>query len=191
MPRFTRPTTATLAAACIASFALVGGTATAAKLITSKDIKNGTIKAADLSSGAKRALKGKAGPRGATGPSGPQGAHGAQGPAGRNGVPSTRVVEASMTIAPGDVSGPQAFCPAGMVVVGTGYFVGIGHPGFVQAFGGTSVGLGVINDTSIPLDVDVQAICAPGSTSAGLARAASRAGDAFGRRLAQLEMANR
>ena len=68
----------------------IGGTATAAKLITSKDIKNGTIKAADLSKSAKKALRGKRGATGAQGlpgATGPTGAAGPVGPAGPEGAP--------------------------------------------------------------------------------------------------------
>jgi hypothetical protein len=71
--------------------------ATAAFVVTSKNIKNGTIQTVDISAKAKRALKGNRGPQGpggpegepggpgltgAQGPPGPQGAQGPQGPAG-------------------------------------------------------------------------------------------------------------
>lgn len=51
------------------------GTATAAKLITGKDIKNGTIKQKDLAAGvrAKLGRTGAPGPKGEPGPSGPKG----------------------------------------------------------------------------------------------------------------------
>ena len=58
------------------------GTAGAHGLITSAQIKNGTIQAKDISKRAKRALRGKIGPSGPQGPIGPTGATGAQGPAG-------------------------------------------------------------------------------------------------------------
>ena len=57
---------------------------TAAFVVTSKNIKNGTIQTVDLSAKAKQALKGK---RGAMGLRGPQGAPGAQGPPGTPGTP--------------------------------------------------------------------------------------------------------
>jgi hypothetical protein len=60
----------TLIACVVAAFFIAGGTATASKLITGKDIKNGTIKLADLSAGTRAALKGHTGPRGAQGASG-------------------------------------------------------------------------------------------------------------------------
>ena len=70
--------------------ALVGaGSATAAKMITGKQIQNGTVTGADvkkktlgtkhLTNGAKSALKGAAGADGQTGPQGPAGADGADG----------------------------------------------------------------------------------------------------------------
>jgi len=59
------------------------GTAVAAKAITSKDIKNGTIQLADLSAAARGALVGGRGPQG---PVGPAGGAGAQGPKGETGA---------------------------------------------------------------------------------------------------------
>ena len=84
----------TIILAALAALALGGGTATAAKLITSKDIKNGTIKLADLSAGAKKSLKGRRGPAGPAGMPGAPGAPGARGPAGY----STGVVTADTAI---------------------------------------------------------------------------------------------
>lgn len=156
----------TLIACTIVALVAGGGTAVAASKITSRDIKNGTIKMSDLSRTAKNGLKGKRGLRGFTGPAGPQG------PAGVSGVLGAQVVEVAMTIFPGEVNGPQAFCPAGKVVIGTGYFAGIAHPGFVKVFG-NSVGAGYINDSSIAIDTSVQAICGYASATAGVARVAS------------------
>jgi hypothetical protein len=61
--------------------------ATAAFVVTSKNIKNGTIQTVDISAKAKRALKGKRGTRGPQGFAGAQGAPGAQGPQGPQGPP--------------------------------------------------------------------------------------------------------
>jgi len=67
----------------IALFVALAGTATAGGLlITSKQIKDGTIQLIDVSKKARAELEGKPGPEGARGPGGPQGAPGAQGPAG-------------------------------------------------------------------------------------------------------------
>lgn len=79
--RHIRNTTAVLLA-FVLGIALGGaGTATAARLITGKDIKNGSITAKDLSKGL-RARLGAPGPTGAQGPKGDPGAKGDQGPAG-------------------------------------------------------------------------------------------------------------
>ena len=74
-----------IAVAAIAMFVVTGGAATAAKLITGKDIKNGSIKLKDLSKGAKDSLEGERGPEGARGPQGAQGAAGPAGAAGARG----------------------------------------------------------------------------------------------------------
>lgn len=71
-----------LAAALVGVLATVG-TATAARLITGKNIKDGSVGYVDISKTAKTKLKGAKGP---AGPAGPQGGQGAQGPAGTNGA---------------------------------------------------------------------------------------------------------
>lgn len=59
---------------------------TAAFVVTSANIKNGTIQSVDISANAKRALKGNRGPRGLAGLVGATGAQGAQGPQGPRGA---------------------------------------------------------------------------------------------------------
>jgi hypothetical protein len=61
------------------------GSAVAASLITSKQIKDGTISTKDLSKKTVKALKGKAGPAGLAGPAGPAGPKGDAGAAGAKG----------------------------------------------------------------------------------------------------------
>jgi hypothetical protein len=83
--------------AAVVAAVVAGASGTAATIvITSKNIKNGTIQAVDISAKTKRALKGNRGLRGAAGPAGatgaqgapgPQGAQGAQGPQGPQGDP--------------------------------------------------------------------------------------------------------
>jgi|SRR5688500_7033317 hypothetical protein len=85
---------------------VVAGGATAASLVTSGDIKNGTIKKKDLSAKAQRQLKGNEGPRG---------------PAGPTVVNQLRRVEASKTVAAGDVDSATATCPGGYGVITGGY----------------------------------------------------------------------
>ena len=94
---------------------VVASTATAALVVTSANIKNGTIKMVDISAGAKRALKGNRGPRGRQGP---QGAPGPQGP---QGIQRLVRVEASDSVAPEQVKTVVANCPAGMLAVSGGY----------------------------------------------------------------------
>jgi hypothetical protein len=73
---------AMIAAVVAAVVAAASGTA-ATIVVTSKNIKNGTIQTVDLNAKAKRALRGNRGPRGAAGrpgQQGPQGTAGAPGP---------------------------------------------------------------------------------------------------------------
>ena len=99
----------------VISALVVASTATAALVVTSANIKNGTIKMVDISAGAKRALKGNRGPRGAQGP---QGNPGPQGP---QGIQRLVRVEASDSVAPEQVKSVVANCPAGMLAVSGGY----------------------------------------------------------------------
>jgi Collagen triple helix repeat (20 copies) len=77
----------TLIAALVAVLAVTSGAFAANHyLITSSSqIKNGAISFSDLSSSARKALKGQQGPKGAQGPKGDAGATGAQGPKGDKG----------------------------------------------------------------------------------------------------------
>jgi hypothetical protein len=76
---------ALIAAVVAAVVAAAGGTA-ATIVVTSKNIKNGTIQTIDISAKAKAALKGNRGRRGARGATGAQGPQGPPGPAGPNGI---------------------------------------------------------------------------------------------------------
>jgi hypothetical protein len=80
--------TALIAAIVAAVVAAASGTA-ATIVVTSKNIKNGTIQTVDISAKAKRALKGNRGPRGLRGLAGAQGVQGIpglQGPPGAAGA---------------------------------------------------------------------------------------------------------
>ena len=108
----------------IALFVALAGTATAggvALIVTSANIKNGTIQLTDISPGAKRALKGKRGPAGPGGPSGLAGATGPTGPAGPPGVQTLTRVNAWVEVAPTDFESVTAICPAGMAPVSGGH----------------------------------------------------------------------
>jgi hypothetical protein len=80
----------------VAILAVTGGSATAAKLITGKDIKNSSVTGADiknkslgageLSAAARKALTGQTGPAGPAGAKGANGANGTNGTNGTNGA---------------------------------------------------------------------------------------------------------
>lgn len=113
---------ALIAAVVAAVVAAASGTA-ATILVTSKNIKNGTIQTVDISAKAKRALKGNRGPRGLRGPQGAQGvqgsqgapgAPGAQGPPGLAGIVNTAYVELdSDYVVPGSPNQISAFIATG------------------------------------------------------------------------------
>jgi hypothetical protein len=123
----------------------------------------------------RKALKGK---RGARGFDGVRGAQGVQGVAGAPGAPGllslTTVDGAPRTYAPGEYGAPPtAQCPSGSTVVGTGFngpFDVVG--GFVKKYG-TFVGGFFENGSSIPIDGNVQAICAQLPAGASATRSAS------------------
>jgi hypothetical protein len=75
---------AVIAAVVAAVVAAASGTA-ATIVVTSKNIKNGTIQTVDISAKAQRALRGNRGPRGLSGPAGGAGPTGPAGPAGTAG----------------------------------------------------------------------------------------------------------
>jgi Collagen triple helix repeat (20 copies) len=77
---------AMIAALVAAVVAAASGTA-ATVIVTSKNIKNGTIQTVDISAKAQRALRGNRGP---TGPAGPAGVAGPAGPAGPTGAVGAR-----------------------------------------------------------------------------------------------------
>ena len=167
---FKRPRAATIIVAAAAVFVLAGGTATAAKLVTGKQIKNGSIGMSDLSSKAKRALKGNAGPRG------PQGVPGPPGPTvvGQ----STIVQSAQVPFGPTDiVQYAIAYCPAGHRVV-SGGGVSISDEQLAASMptaardGWGVIGIDLSDDGGEY--VEAYAICAPAG-QAMAARAGSRA----------------
>ncbi len=121
------------------------------------------------------------------GPRGPRGPRGKPGPQGPSGIASIVEVEgADLVMAPGQFGGaPLARCPAGSVVVGTGFngpFDAVG--GFVKAYG-TFVGGFFENDSSIVLTGNVQAICA--QVGAAAAGASVSSGGRFNRDVARAE----
>lgn len=120
-----------MAAVCaVVALGVGAASATAASLVTSKNIKNGTIQMVDMSASAKRALKGNTGAPGAPGSVGANGANGAQGPAGGFDPAKVKYIEGpTVTVAPGDPGISIAWCPAGTKVVGGGQFFALANGG--------------------------------------------------------------
>lgn len=102
--------------------------------------------------------RGKRGLRGFQGPPGPQGA---QGPQGAPGIASVAQVDGpEISYPPGSYgASADAVCPSGSTVIGTGFngpFGAVG--GFVKAYG-SFVGGFFINESSVTVTGNVQAIC--------------------------------
>lgn len=88
--------------------------ATAAFVVTSANIKNGTIQIVDMSANARQALKGRRGLSGPPGPAGPQG------PQGRP-ASYTNAYSDHVAVPPGSLRFVNAVCPTDTIVVGGGY----------------------------------------------------------------------
>jgi hypothetical protein len=168
-------------------------TAGAATVITGRNVRNGSLTGADLRNSsvtgadvrngsltARDFRERPVGERGPAGPAGPPGAPGPAGPAGPVGAPGvagiatvTSVRSGQVSVAPGTVGSATATCPAGTALVGTGFNASIGNVGFVERFG-NATGIGVLNDRTITIQIEAQAICAsgPGITAASVQTAA-------------------
>lgn len=150
MPRLSTPVAVVVSAALIASVAT--GSYAAGTLITSKQIKNGTIQVKDLSPKAVGQLRGatgatgSTGATGATGSTGSTGATGTRGPSSWDPVPSGQTVTGRFTVAYtagaiGEVGGGSGMLPgrAGAVLQpGSNLFFAAGS--FVKAGAPTNAG---------------------------------------------------
>ena len=140
----------TIVAAVVAALIVAtGATAAGVKLITGRQIKNGSIGLVDLSSGAKRSLKGQRGPAGT--------------------IAAITTVHVVKTLPPGAIDFAVAPCPAGQAPV-SGGFAFPGSGGVFFSFGGSSSwGAGGDNFFGVlNADLEVWAYCAPGLTIQGL-----------------------
>jgi hypothetical protein len=153
----------------------MGGTATAASMVTSANIKDGTIAAKDIKRGAigtaqlsAAAKRGMEGPEGATGPMGPIGPPGPMGPAGPSVVGKVVVVTAKIVVAAEDVDTVTAVCPAGHRIVSGGFTLIGGDVWLSKSYDNVSWSVGS-SGWSIPTEAEAFAHCAP----AGVAVAAS------------------
>jgi hypothetical protein len=97
--------------AALVSAAVAASSAGATLIVTSRNIKNGTIQLADISPRARAALRGQRGPRGA------QGAQGVPGVI----ASVTETVTTSTTIAPGTDGRATVDCPVGLRPISGGY----------------------------------------------------------------------
>ena len=145
-----RRPSASLVVAVLAIVIATAGTASATTaLITSHQIRNGTIRLVDISKKAREALQGrtgktgKAGAAGPQGPQGPQGVPGAQGPQGTQGAMGspgvsgyTVVRNNTVVSAPVNHASVVADCPAGEQVLSGGG----GASGAPLGFGGMVTG---------------------------------------------------
>jgi hypothetical protein len=123
---------ALIAAVVSAIVAAASGTA-ATIMVTSKNIKNGTIQTVDLSAKAKKALKGNRGLRGVAGTPGPAGPQGIQG---APGVQRVRfIVSPVATIPPNSSRAADAACPAGETAIAGGYLLTGSESALFQSVG--------------------------------------------------------
>lgn len=130
--------------------------ATAAFVVTSKNIKNGTIQTVDLSSKARKALKGARGLRGEDGPQGKAGFVGA-----------TRVVSATFPIPVNSAGTPQTVtCPAGTGVISGGVVSESQGDTWIDAPSGNGWS-GAANNVAgtSPGELTVYALCAQGASA--------------------------
>jgi len=120
----------------------IAATAGAARLLTGKDIKNGSLTGADLRNGSLGAkefsdsaldqlsVRGPAGPNGPAGGAGPKGDTGPQGPKGEKGDPGgvgpTVIRSDGITFVASSFASEDAPCAAGEHATGGGFNIGAG-----------------------------------------------------------------
>jgi hypothetical protein len=156
-----------LIAAVVAAVVAAGSGTAATLVVTSKNIKNGTIQTVDISAKAKRALKGNRGPRGFEGPLGVPGTAGAPGPQGPPGIQTLSNVVNTVSVAPGATASVTAVCASGQRPVSGGFgFGGIISNTFRNTTGWTASGY---NDLATPTDLTAFAYCSPNVTTAAAA----------------------
>jgi hypothetical protein len=152
---------ALIAAVVAAVVAAASGTATTI-VVTSKNIRNGTIQTVDLSAKAMRALKGNRGPQGRPGlpgPAGPQGVAGLQGRPGP-GFSNLNYVQATGTAPPNGPGTATAQCAPGQIVLSGGGSVDQGIVYASRAVPPDAWLVGAHNDQPIgTATIDALALC--------------------------------
>jgi hypothetical protein len=106
--------------------ALITGAQIQDNTIESRDLRNGTIRRADVAPALLATLHGEDGPQGPSGPPGPQGVAGPQGPAGPPGARGSTISYVNgyserVTVPPESFRFVNAICPSGTQVVGGGH----------------------------------------------------------------------
>lgn len=130
-----------LVAAIVAAVVAAASATAATIVVTSKNIKDGTIQSVDISAKAKQALRGRRGPvgcagapgpAGVVGPAAPQGTRGPSGPVGPQGpsgpgLSDLYYVEADGTAPPSSPGTATAHCNPGDIVISGGGSVDTGR----------------------------------------------------------------
>lgn len=174
-----------LVAAALAAVG-IAGTAGAARFITGRDIKNGSIGLVDLSRAARHALQGRTGPAGPAGPQGAQGPQGTPGTTGPAGAPgpsslSTTIRTQSFEGLPESFAEGEVRCPDGMVAIGGSVSPGALIPVYdaPSEDGRGWEGAAYNSSTTTTFRMLVTVICTPGDASvvASAGTAASHPGE--------------
>ena len=151
-----RPSAAMLVAVTALVSSVTGG-AVAATVITSANIKDGTIQLRDLSPAARATLKAQRGPRGLPG------AAGSQGVAGGFDLSKLSFIQGPQVKVPanGGLASPLVTCPAGSKAIGGGGGFESGGGGVVDDEVPTEFGWMVIvtNPYSVDSSANAYAIC--------------------------------
>jgi Collagen triple helix repeat (20 copies) len=166
-----------LIAAVVAAVVAAASSTAATILVTSKNIKNGTIQTVDISAKAKRALRGQRGPIGLRGPQGPAGPQGAQGPAGTPGATGapgapganggfdasklSYISGLNVAIHAGMSAEATANCPAGTTAISGGFRAVNGGAILIsETLGQTFHRIRVYNDSDLRILVQATVVCA-------------------------------
>jgi hypothetical protein len=148
---------AAMLVAITAQVSSITGGAVAATVITSSNIKDGTIQLRDLSPAARAALKGQRGPRGVSGPPGSQGVAG-----GFDLSKITIVTSAPFNVpAGGGLAGAFATCLVGSKLIGGGggFQSGAGIVAYDAPLGDREWEATSVNPTSTDRPANAYAIC--------------------------------
>jgi hypothetical protein len=147
----------------VATALLITGGAWASGQLTGRSIKDGSLTGRDVKNHSLTPKDFKGSVRGARGPAGPAGPQGPAGPTVLGKL--VRVESPQMTVAPGDVDGTTATCPAGDDVVSGGYLSASadGEVFSQDSFGSANSWSALLDnfDSSVSATISAVAYCAP------------------------------